>query len=118
WFNPLTPEAEKTSAFPLVQRMSQIIKTAENIIVEAKRRAEIAVLFYPPYYATELERPVDSASQLIFNFSAIRRGAYFDGLLKALQVLNVDYDMLDLNKSASDWSKYKQIWVFSTDEMN
>jgi len=35
-----------------------------------------------------------------------------------LQVLNVDYDMLDLNKSATGWSKYKQIWVFSTDEMN
>jgi beta-galactosidase len=118
WFNPLTPEAEKTSAYPLVQRMSKIIKTSENIILNAKRKAEVGVLFYPPYYATELERLVDVASELIFNFSAIRRGAYFDGLLKALQVLNVDYDMLDLNKSASGWSKYKQIWVFSTDEMN
>ena len=118
WFNPLTPEAEKTSVYPLVQCMSKIIKTSENIIVEAKRIAEVGVLFYPPYYATELERPVDSASDIIFNFSAIRRGAYFDGLLKALQVLNIEYDMLDLNKSATGWSKYKQIWVFSTDEMN
>jgi beta-galactosidase len=118
WFNPLTPEAEKTSAYPLVQRMSKIIKTSENIIVEAKRKAEVAVLFYSPYYATELERPVDGASELIFNFSAIRRGAYFDGLLKALQVLNVDYDMLDLNKPATEWTKYKQIWAFCTDEMN
>lgn len=117
WFNPLTPEAEKTSAYPLVQRMNKIIQTSEDIIVEAKRKAEVAVLFYPPYYATELERPV-GASDIVFNFSAIRRGAYFDGLLKALQVLDVDYDMLDLNKPATNWDKYKQIWVFSTDEMN
>ena len=118
WFNPLTPEAEKTSAFPLVQRMSKIIKTSEDIIVNAKRKAEVAVLFYPPYYATELERNIDGRSEIIFNHSAIRRPAYFDGLLKALQVLNVDYDMLDLNKPATEWTKYKQIWAFSTDEMN
>lgn len=118
WFNPLTPEAEKTSAFPLVQRMSKIISTSESLIVEAKRDAEIAVLFYPPYYATELERTVDAASEVVFSYSAIRRPAYFDGLLKALQVLNVEYDMLDLNKPTIAWSKYKQIWAFCTDEMN
>lgn len=118
WFNPLTPEAEKTSAFPLVQRMSKIINTAESIIVDAKRKAEVAVLFYPPYYATELERNIDAASKVVFSYSAIRRPAYFDGLLKALQVLNVDYDMLDLNKSSDEWKNYKQVWAFSTDEMN
>lgn len=118
WFNPLTPEAEKTSAFPLVKRMNQIISTSESVIVEAKRHAEIAVLFYPPYYATELERTIDGASEVVFNYSAIRRSAYFDGLLKALQVLNVEYDMLDLNKQTGNWAKYKQIWAFCTDEMN
>ncbi len=56
WFNPLTPEGERTSAFPLVKKMNQIIKTSESIILNAKRKAEVCVLFYPPYYATELER--------------------------------------------------------------
>ncbi|MDZ4204870.1 MAG: beta-galactosidase [Bacteroidales bacterium] len=119
WFNPLTPEAERTSAFPLVQRMSKIIKTSESLIVNAKRKAEVCVLFYPPYYSTELERPEEGASGLQFTASAIRRPAYFDGLLKALQVLNVDYDMVDLSKaSAITLSNYKQVWAFSTDEMN
>lgn len=118
WFNPLTPEAEKTSAFPLVQRMSKIISSAEDVIVESKRKAEVAVLFYPPYYATELERTIDAASEVVFSYSAIRRPAYFDGLLKALQVLNVEYDMLDLNKPSTGWNKYKQVWAFCTDEMN
>lgn len=119
WFNPLTPEGERTSAFPLVKRMNRIIRTSEELIVEAKRKAEICVLFYPPYYASELERPVSSDCELTFSASAIRRPAYFDGLLKILQILNIDYDMMDLNQATSEkLKKYKQVWAFSTDEMN
>jgi beta-galactosidase len=119
WFNPLTPEGERTSAFPLVQRMNKIIKTSESLIVDSKRKAEVCVLFYPQYYASELERPVDGACELLFNPSAIRRPAYFDGLLKVLQILNIDYDMMDLTKvSGESMKSYKQVWAFSTDEMN
>ena len=99
--------------------MSKLVKTSESLIVNAKRKAEVCVLFYPPYYATELERPVTGACGLQFTPSAIRRPAYFDGLLKVLQVLNIDYDMVDLSKASADTlSKYKQVWAFSTDEMN
>lgn len=119
WFTPLTADGVRTSAFPLVQRMSKLIKATEKLILEAKRKAEICVLFYPPYYATELERPEEGTSGIQFSYSAIRRPAYFDGLLKALQVLNIDYDMLDLTKtSAAELLYYKQVWAFCTDEMN
>jgi beta-galactosidase len=119
WFTPLTPEGEKTSAYPLVKRMSKIISLAENIIVEAARKAEVCVLFYPHYYATELERPEAGAADPDFNYASIRRPAYFDGLLKALQILNIDYDMADLTQADADSLKhYKQVWAFSTDEMN
>jgi len=119
WFNPLTAEGERTSVFPLIKRMSGLVKTSESIIVNAKRKAEICVLFYPPYYATELERPVDGALELQFMPSAIRRPAYFDGLLKVLQILNIDYDMIDLCQASPDTlRKYKQVWAFCTDEMN
>jgi beta-galactosidase len=119
WFNPLTTEGERTSVFPLVKRMSKILKTSETLIVNAKRKAEVAVLFYPPYYATELERPIDGNCDLQFKPSEIRRPAYFDGLLKILQILNIDYDMIDLKATSTDeLGDYKQIWAFSTDEMN
>jgi len=40
-------------------------------------------------------------------------------LLKVLQVLNIDYDMIDLSKTSTDTlSNYKQVWAFCTDEMN
>jgi len=119
WFNPLTAEGERTSAFPLVKRMSRILKNTETIIVNARRRAEVCVLFYPPYYATELERPVDGNCKLLFTPSAIRRPAYFDGLLKVLQVLNIDYDLVDVRQATAEkLSAYRQTWLFSTDEMN
>ncbi|MEJ2594250.1 MAG: beta-galactosidase, partial [bacterium] len=119
WFTPLTPEAKPSSAFPLVKRMSRIIKTSENLILDAKRKAEIGVLFYPHYYATELERPETGNAGLAFSYAAIRRPAFFDGLLKALQVLNIDYDMLDLTAANQEaLSQYKQVWAFTTDEMN
>ena len=119
WFNPLTPEGERTSAFSLIKRMSNIVKTSENLIVESKSKAEVCVLFYPPYYATELERPETGANGLLYNPSAIRRPAYFDGLLKVLQVLNIDYEMVDLCQATTGTlGKYKQVWAFSTDEMN
>jgi beta-galactosidase len=119
WFTPLGPEGERNSLFPLVKRMSRILKTSEDLILDARRKAEVCVLFYPPYYATELEHPETGASGLHFNASSIRRPAYFDGLLKVLQVLNIDYDMADLNRIlADDISAYKQVWAFSTDEMN
>jgi beta-galactosidase len=119
WFTPLTPEGERTSAFPLIRRMSKIVRTSQNLIVEAKRKAKVCVPFYPPYYASELERPETGASELQFNYASIRRPAYFDGLLKVLQVLNIDYDMADLSKALAETLRsYKQVWAFCTDEMN
>jgi beta-galactosidase len=119
WFTPLTAEGERTSAYPLVSRISRLIRVSEDIIVSASRKAEICVLFYPPYYSTELERPVDDRCELRFNYAAVRRPAYFDGLLKVLQILNIDFDMVDLSgASAQSLSQYKQVWVLSTDEMN
>lgn len=119
WFNPLDANGNKTSAFPLVQRMSNIIHTAGNIILSSERKAEICVLFYPPYYTSELERPETGNASLDFVPAKIRRPAYYDGLLKALQLLNVEYDMLDLTKiDTDDLKKYKQVWAFSTNEMD
>ncbi len=119
WFTPLTAEGKKTSAFPLISRMSKLIKAIEPVILDAKRKAEICVLFYPPYYATELERPETGASALQFVPAAIRRPAWFDGLLKVLQILNIDYNMADLSQvSADELKKYKQVWAFTTDEMD
>lgn len=119
WFNPLNPEGERSSAFPLVQRMSNMLNVSSDLLLETQRKAEVAVLFYPPYYATELEHPLSEACDLRFNPSGIRRPAFFDGVLKALQVLNVDYDMHDLTQSSpADLSAYSQVWAFCTDEMN
>lgn len=119
WFTPVNNQAKPSTIFPLVQKMSRFIETHEELILTAQTQAEICVLFYSPYYTTELERPEEGASELKFIPSHIRRNAYFDGLLKALQVLNVEYIMIDLvNATVNDLSAFKQVWLFCTDEMN
>jgi beta-galactosidase len=119
WFNPLTAEGEKTSAFPLVRKMSRMIAASGETILKSKRRAEVCVPFHPAYYATEVERPVGPECELEFVPSAIRRAAYYDGLLKVLQILNIDYDMVDLSKvDGKTLAAYGQVWAFCTDEMD
>lgn len=118
WFNPLTADGRKTSAFQLVKQTNQLVKSLENIILTSEQQAQIGVVFYPPYYATELERPETGASALSFVPAAIRRSAWFDGLLKALQILNIDYNLIDLTRTeAHQLARYKQVWAFATDEM-
>ena len=119
WFTPLTAEGETTSAYPLVRQINRMITANADVILKAERQSEVCVLFYTPYYSTELERPETGASELHFQSSKIRRGAWFDGLLKVLQVMNVDYDMVDLSRTnPSELARYRQVWAFATDEMD
>lgn len=119
WFTPLSPGGERSSSFSLIEKMSNIVRVSEEIITESHRRAEICVLFYPPYYATEIERPAGETTDLSFLASAIRRPAYFDGLLKLLLVMNVDFDIIDISKGDElHPGRYRQAWVFATDEMD
>ncbi len=118
WFTPLDADGRRSSAWPAVQKMSRMTGVSGDIIVNAGRRADVCVLFYPHWYASELERPAGDAG-MTYMPSAVRRPAYFDGLLKALQVLNVDYDMDDLGSASPEsLSQYRQVWVFATDEMD
>ncbi len=119
WFTPLDAEGRRGSARDAVRKMSSMVAVSGDIIVNACRRADVCVLFYSHWYATEIERPAGEASGLTYVPSAVRRPAYFDGLLKALQVLNVDYDMADLNSASPEsLAQYRQVWVFATDEMD
>ncbi|HSW68311.1 MAG TPA: beta-galactosidase, partial [Bacteroidales bacterium] len=119
WFTPLTAEGQRTTAYPLIQKMSKLISAIEPLIISSRPKSELCVLFYPPYYSTELERPETGASELIFVPSMIRRPAWFDGVLRALQALNVEFEIRDLTRTnPQELSRYKQVWTFSTDEMN
>lgn len=119
WFTPLDADGRRGTAWPVVRKMSRMTALSGDIIVNSCRRAEVCVLFYAHWYATELERPAGEATGLTYVPSAIRKPAYFDGLLKALQVLNIDYDMADLGSTPPEsLSQYRQVWVFATDEMD
>ncbi|MBF0198225.1 MAG: beta-galactosidase [Planctomycetes bacterium] len=118
WHTPLSADGEESSAYPLVKHVNSLISCNEQIILSSKRKADICILFNPHHYSTETEREVRESTGIKCVASSIRRGAYFDGLLRALNILNVDYDMLDISTcSSAELSEYSQVWAFCTDEM-
>ncbi|OED34755.1 hypothetical protein AB834_06120 [PVC group bacterium (ex Bugula neritina AB1)] len=117
WFTPLNSEAEENSLYPVVQETNALIDSLEETILSSERKSEIAIFFYNPYYSTELEKNMDpSTCSIHFQASKHRRKSYFDGLLKAFHLLNIEYTIVDLQKcSPEELNKYKQAWLFSTE---
>jgi beta-galactosidase len=120
WFTPLDANAEESSAYPLVKDTNALVNTLEPIILESERRAKIAVAFYAPYYGTELEKIADLGKcDMKLQPSHMRKVSYFDGLLKIFNLLNIDYDTVDLQRtSLAEMQNYDQMWVFSVDFMD
>jgi beta-galactosidase len=120
WFTPLNEKAEKSSLYPVVKKINNFINTFEQEIAETKKKSKICVLFYQKYYATELAKNITKEKcDIDFDPIKIRKTAYFDGILKVLQILNIDFDMLDIEVcTKDDMDKYEQIWMFSCDYMD
>lgn len=117
WFTPLNFKGEESSLYPVIQETSALVQSMEQEIITSDRKSEIAVLFYEPYYATELEKQANlAACEMHLQPSQHRRRAYFDGVLKALHLLNIEYNVVDIQRcSDEDLKRYKQVWMFSTE---
>lgn len=120
WFTPIDHEANEGTLYPVVKKMGKFIDIFGKDIVKLEKRSQICVLFYQRYYATELvkEIPKDKID-IHFNPVEIRKSAYFDGLLKVLQILNIDFHILDIEVcKKEELDKYDQVWMFSCDIMD
>ena len=119
WFTPLDNDGNETSLYPVIKKTGGFIKTFQDDLALAKKKSKICILFYQRYYATELAKIISkNKCDINFNHISIRRSAFFDGLLKALQILNIDFDILDAEVCAKeDLENYDQAWMFSCDIM-
>ena len=120
WFTPLDEKAQEGSLYPVVKKIGKFIKLFGKDIVKVEKKSEICVLFYQRYYATELVKKITKEkTDIDFDPVEIRKAAYFDGLLKVLQILNIDFHILDIEVcSNEELKKYKQVWMFSCDFMD
>lgn len=127
WFNMLDAQGNDEPLLPVAQRMSRLINPHVNKWILSNDHAELGVVFYKPYYQTEFYYPIFAKVQhliphlagLDYDPKSIRDHFYFEGLLRVLQMQNIDFDMPDIEQmSLKELNKYKQLWVMSLDIMD
>ncbi len=120
WQTPLDYDGKETPLYPVIRRFGKLTSTFGDLISKTKPDPKVALLLYKPYYYTELTRSYDAAKMgLSYNPKTIRDNVFFEGIAKALKMLNCDYDILDLELcKAKDLSKYKQAWLVSLEYMD
>lgn len=123
----LDANAKKLDLFNSIKKVNNFIRKEDIDLITSKTRADICVALYKPYFYTEL-----TTSQLLkekrLNVSDLglyvdprflREEILFNGLLRGLQTLNYNYDVMDLeNSDLYILLNYKQLWVLSTEFMD
>jgi beta-galactosidase len=124
---PLSARAEKSPLYAVAKKYAGFINRETKDLLLSEARASICVGFYKPYFYTEL-----TASQMLkerrlqieklglsLDPKFVREEIFFNGLLRALQTLNFNYDIHDLENTTVDaLLKYKQLWVVTTEFMD
>lgn len=120
-------KGEKNSLYKSIKKVNAFLRKYETDFVKSKTVSEIAVGFYKPYYFTELitsqllkEQRLDVEKLgLYLDPRFIREEIFFNGLLRALQTLNFNYDVIALdNINSLESNTYKQLWVVTTEFMD
>ncbi|MBK9096669.1 MAG: beta-galactosidase [bacterium] len=124
---PLDPKATKSLLYDSIKKVDDFITREKVELLISKAKSEICVGLYKPYFYTELttsqllkEKRLDvSTLGLSLDPRFVREEIFFNGLLRALQTLNFNYDINDLeNTTVENLLKYKQLWLVTTEFMD
>ena len=120
WQTPLDYDGKETALYPIIRRFGKLVSTFGALAAKAKADSKVALLFYKPYYYTELTHYYDlEKTGLSYNPKTIRDNVFYEGMAKILKLINCDYDILDLELAKpKDLAKYKQVWVVSLEYMD
>jgi beta-galactosidase len=107
--------------------VNDFINQGNDEFLLSEVKSDICVGFYKPYFYTELttsqllkeKRLYIEKLGLTLDPRFVREEIFFNGLLRGLQTLNFNYDISDLeNSNVENLSRYKQLWVVTTEFMN
>ncbi|MFC2140207.1 beta-galactosidase [Candidatus Auribacterota bacterium] len=127
WETVLDDKGKKTELYEPVKRIGAWIKNNSSFLLKSKRKADISIGFYRPYYQTEFIYPFPGKKSLI-NFKKVglnydpkrmMTDHFFDGVIKILKMLNASADINDLESTnLKTLKRYKQLWVVSLEYMD
>lgn len=120
WQTPLDHDGKEAPLYPVIRRFGKLASAFGTLACKAKADSKVALLFYKPYYYTELVNSYElSKMGLAYDPRAVRDNIFYEGMAKVLKMLNCDYDILDLELTRpKDLAKYKQVWVVSLEYMD
>lgn len=123
----LNHKAEKLPLYDEIKKINSFINKEHKHLTTAEAKSDICIGLYKPYFYTEV-----ISSQLLkeIKLNVEKLGLYidprflreeilFNGAMRALQALNYNYDVADLDGVKSDkFLSYKQLWVISAEYMD
>lgn len=126
WETALSAEGKEEPLYSVIRDLGAWLRFNEKMFLKTERFSRIAVGFYAPYYETEFTHPFGGRQLydteevgLRYDTRQTRDGLFFDGVLKAAQMLNYDFDIHDLQKvSPGKLSQYKELCVVALEYMD
>lgn len=119
--------ANKMELYDSIKKVNRFIRKEEKNLLQSKVDSEICVGFYKPYFCTELissqlskEKKLNVEElNLYIDPRYLREEILFNGLLRGLQTLNYNYDIIDIEHSElKKLLKYRQLWIVSAEFMD
>jgi len=126
WETALSAEGTEEPLYPVIRDLGAWLRFNGKMFLKTERFSKIAAGFYAPYYETEFTYPFggrrlyDAESVgLRYDTQQTRDQLFFDGVIKAAQMLNYDFDIHDLQKVAPGrLAQYKVLFVVALEHMD
>jgi beta-galactosidase len=124
---PLDVAANKSDLYAVTQAFSGFITKHQDELLTSVPKANVCAGMYKPYFNTELttsqllkERRMHVETLgLYLDPRYVREEVFFNGLLRGLQTININYDIRDLETVTLDeLLRYTQLWVTTTEFMD
>lgn len=123
----LDANGKKLDLYDSIKKVNHFIRKEKIDLITSQTKADICVALYKPYFYTELttsqllkEKRLNVTDLGLFvDPRFLREEILFNGLMRGLQTLNYNYDVVDLeNGDIKKFFNYKQLWVLSTEFMD
>lgn len=125
--SPLNADANTNEIYNSTKKVNTFINKESEDLLYSNTDSDICVGLYKPYFYTELttsqmlreKRLYIEKLGLQYDPRYVREELLFNGLLRSLQTLNLQYDLKDLeNTNVEELLKYKQLWIVTTEFMD
>ncbi len=127
WQTPLDVKGRPSPLYDVTAQMGRFLKKHGRRLLKTETKAEIGVAWYAPYGYTEIvtsqlmsRKKLDAAKiGLRHDPRFLRETVLYDGLLRCLQALNLNYRIFDLAKATPDeMRRFEQVYVVAADYMD